>query len=187
MYSCSTATYWNAVLPPLNCFCSFVKNQEIESLVSRRNGHALGPYSQSYGFSSSHVGCDSWATKKAEHRRIDAFELWCWRRLLRVPWTARRSNQSVLKEINSEYLSDRLMLKLKLQYFGHLIQRANSSEKTLMLWKIEGRRRREWQRMWWLDGLTDSMDMNLSKLQEIVKDRGAWCSVVHEVTKKDMT
>ena len=128
-------------------------------------------------------GCESWTIKKAECRRIDAFELWCWRRLLRVPWTARRSNQSILKEINPEYSLERLMLKLKLQYFGHLMWRADSLEKTLMLGKIEGRRRREWQRMRWFDVITDSMEMSLSKLQEIVKDREAWSAAVHWVAK----
>ena len=128
-------------------------------------------------------GCESWTVKKAEHRRIDAFELWCWRRLLRVPWTARRSNQSILKEISSGCLLEGLMLNLKLQYFGHLMHRADSLEKTLMLGKIEGRRRRGQQRMRCLDGIADSMDMSLGELQELVMDRDAWHAGLHRVAK----
>ena len=141
-----------------------------------------GPYSQTVVFPVVMYGCESWTINKAEHWRIDAFKLWWWRRLLSVPWTAWRSNQSILKKINPEYSLERLMLKLKRQYFGHLMWGAHSLEKTLMLGKIEGRRRGQ-QRMRWLNGIIDSMDMSLSELWEIVKDRKAWWAVFHGVTK----
>ena len=174
----SRQEYWSGLpLPsPMTNLDSLLKSRDIALLTKVHVVKAMI-------FLVVIYGCESWTTKKAEYQRIDAFKLWCWRRLLRVPWTARRSNQSILKEISPEYSLEGLMLKLKLQYFGHPMWRTDSLEKTLMLGKIEGRKRRGRQRIQWFDGITNSMDMSLSKLQETVEDREACSVAVHGITK----
>ena len=158
---------------------------KLDSILKSRDITDKDLFSQIYGFPVVMYGCESWTIKKTECWRTDASELWCRRNLLRVPWTARRSNQSILKEINSEYSLERLMLKLKLQYCGYLMRSVHSLDKTLILGKVEGRRRRGWQKMRWLDGITDSTDMSLSKLWEMVKDREVWNVSVHRVAKSE--